>query len=201
MSHTNIYSPSHADLFAAAVSQCVVRGKNNNPGVDADTENVERGICSGITSAWLAALLSAGKDPSATEVTGFSDAFDNLIRFQGAYLRELHGKADVHLAALRGHLGFDFEELEQVQCRQLQLDDLPEREHWGAYVSLRGHAVGVGRFNGRWMIMDPNLGLFLYPDAQGQAMVDDLNHLTASYWQRKGLGEQTQMLLQVFEPL
>ena len=33
MSHTNIYSPSHADLFAAAASQCVVRGKNNNPGV------------------------------------------------------------------------------------------------------------------------------------------------------------------------
>lgn len=201
MAHTNIYSPSHADLFAAAASQCVVLGKNNNPGVDADTENVEGGICSGITSAWLAALLSAGKDPSATEVAGFADAFDNLIRFQGAYLRELHGKADVHLAALRGHLGFDFEEQEQIQCRQLQLDDLPEREHWGAYVSLRGHAVGAGRFNGQWMIMDPNLGLFCYASAAAQGFVDDLNALALAYWHGKGRDSKTPMLLQVFVPV
>ena len=200
MAHRNVYSPTLADLFAAAASQCVVRGKNNNPGVDADTENVEGGICSGITSAWLAALLSARNDPSATEVAGFTDAFDNLIRFQGAYLRELHGKADVHLAALRGHLGFDFEELEAIACRQLPLAQLPPSEHWGAYVSLRGHAVGVGRFNGQWMIMDPNLGLFLYPGADGQGFVADLNHLAASYWQRKGHDGQTQMLLQVFQP-
>lgn len=201
MAHRNIYLPEQSDLFDAAASQCVVRGRNNNPGVDADTENVEGGICSGITSAWVAALLSAGNDPSATQTTAFADAFENLIRFQGAYLRELKGRADVHLAALRGHLGFDFKEHEQIQCRQLQLADLPDSGHWGAYVSLRGHAVGVGRFNGQWMIMDPNLGLFLYPDAQGQAMIDDLNHLAASYWQRKRLGAQTQMLLQVFEPL
>lgn len=168
---------------------------------DADTENVERGISSGITRAWLAALLSAGNDPSATEVAGFAEPFDNLIRFQRAYLRELHGKADVHLAALRGHLGFDFQALGSIECRQLQLADLPGREHWGAYVSLRGHAVGVGRFNGQWMTIDPNLGLFCYASAAAQGFVDDLNALALAYWQRKGRGGETQMLLQVFVPV
>lgn len=110
-------------------------------------------------------------------------------------------KADVHLAALRGHLGFDFQALGSIECRQLQLADLPGREHCGAYGSLRGHAVGVGRFSGQWMIMDPNLGLFCYASAAAQGFVDDLNALALAYWQRKGRGSQTQMLLQVFVPV
>ena len=71
----------------------------------------------------------------------------------------------------------------------------------GAYVSLRGHAVGVGRFNGQWMIMDPNLGLFCYASAAAQGFVDELNALALAYWQCKGRGSQTQMLLQVFVPV
>lgn len=196
----NCYLKSGAPLFAAASHGAHVPHKNNNPGVDADTENVAGGLCSGITSAWVAAVLCAPADASAVTPQDFEHCFDNLLRFQGAYLKELHGKADTHLAVLRKHLPFDYVLHGALACAPLTAASLPAQAHWAAYMSLGGHAIGIGRYNGQWMIMDPNCGLFCYAHDQAAAWLADINHLADSYHQRKGRPAGSTVSLQVFLP-
>ena len=155
------YNPDDI-LFSRASSECIIRGKNNNPGVDADTQNVEGGICSGITSAWITSLLNANKVPEAGDTASFSNLFNNVLRFQGAYLKELHGKSDNHLQKLSTAMVVNGAKAGQLRARPLVSAQLPKGEWWAAYVSMGGHAIGIGRFNGLFHIMEPNFGLFSY---------------------------------------
>ncbi|MFC4729747.1 hypothetical protein [Coralloluteibacterium thermophilus] len=170
-------------LFSRASSECIIRGKNNNPGVDADTDNVDGGICSGITSAWIVSLLNANKVPECRDTAKFAGHFD-VLRFHGAYFKELHGTSEVHLEKLSGALVVNGVKAGKVQGRPFTLDQMPEAGWWAGYVSMKGHAIAVGKFEGFHHIMEPNFGLFTY--RTGANFIEDLNQEIETYMGMRG---------------
>jgi hypothetical protein len=54
-------------------------------GIDADIAGkFTSGICAGISTAWVIAFLSGV--PEASTTNGFKSYFDNMLKFQGAYV-------------------------------------------------------------------------------------------------------------------
>ncbi len=150
------------NLFTRATAEAVVRHKNNNPGVDPDTGNVDGGICSGITSAWVVSVLHADAVPAAVPPAGFP-AFFEVLRFQGAYFKELHGKADTHLNALGQAMQVGVCAIGTVNARPVTAPQLPAGTQWAAYVSLQGHVIGAARRDGNYYLVDPNFGCSSIP--------------------------------------
>lgn len=161
-------------LFGNADDHCEVRHLNNAPagvdGVDlsarqvllaADGADRNHGICCGISVAWLVGLVN-GREES-WDCGEFQAYFMNVLRFQGAYIKQGHQRGGdfdrlaqhyVHNCVLVSHSG--------NSTTQQLFEAMPEGFSWGAYLSVWGHAIGIGYHNDRWFIMDPNAGLYAY---------------------------------------
>jgi hypothetical protein len=168
-----------------------VRHLNNAPkgngGVDSDTQNVGGGICSGITSSWILGLLNANHGKDYCDAKKFPSVFSTL-RFQGAYFKELHGTSENHLQKMGEVTVTNGEKDRKIETKVLTSGQLPTSQWWGAYVSMRGHAIGCGRFEGNYHIMDPNFGLYSY--RKEPEFLSDLNDLVRSYMSYKGKADQ-----------
>ncbi|MCG8578150.1 MAG: hypothetical protein MI810_24945 [Flavobacteriales bacterium] len=147
-------------LFGNADKEVIVRHKNNTKdlNIDPDTSNVGGGICSGITTAWLVMFLN---DNQSAYPAQFEENFE-VTRFQGAYFKELHGKTPDHIEKMDKVLDSRLRELNRQQQRLTSGLSLPTASKWGAYLSIWGHAVGIGKAGNKYYIMDPNFGLFVY---------------------------------------
>ena len=147
-------------LFENADISVEVKHKNNVIGlnIDQDTENVNGGICSGITTAWLIMLINNNDEAREAK---FEENFE-ITRFQGAYFKEIHGKAPDHIAAMNEALDSRLHEVGTQTERKVIKFRLPLFPIWGAYVVVWGHAIGIAQFNKAYYIMDPNFGLYKY---------------------------------------
>jgi|GEM_PF-3275814 len=174
------------DLFENANSSAEVRHKNNARGIniDDDTENVNGGICSGITTTWLIMFLN--NNPGAFEKE-FENHFE-ITRFQGAYLKELHGKAPDHIAKMNESLDTRLHEIGKQSERSASKFQIPLHPKWAAYVSVWGHAIGIGQLNKQYYIMDPNFGLYIYNSRT--TFLRDLQTMIDSRARKKGRSDQ-----------
>ncbi len=173
------------DCYGRADSKAAVSNSNNAPagegGVDSDvvgrlggktsggakvnskTQGRRVGICSGITSAWIIGCLNGRSDATSTD--GFKDYFVNVLRFQGAYMKDFDpkGKTDDFVAQLTKvgfAAGIKMDKLEKV--RNVSGGALPAGGGWACYAAVFGHAVGVAAAASASYLMDPNYGLFVY---------------------------------------
>lgn len=167
-----------ASLFGNATDHETVRRLNNAPGgaegVDYDVQyrlgakdsplgNLDRshGICCGITIAWIIGFVHGRSE--ASQCAKFNDYFRDVLRFQGAYIKDAKGNVGA------------FDELAQIYAhgcvqisKNLQLlphtvdAALPDLPRWAAYLAIYHHAIGIGYSNYRHFIMDPNAGLYSY---------------------------------------
>lgn len=180
-----------------------VNGKNNVKDLDGlDTETATRlgkmGICSGITTAWMLALLNdieaARGQP---DDNAFVNYFNTVLRFQGAYLKDMGGKADDFFFEMN-RLGFDTQigNIKTVRKAKIDEGDLPSEQRWAAYVSVWGHAIGMAIFDGRYLIMDANKGLLEYDDIP--TMLDSLSRGADAHRRAKGKTATDTLTLQFF---
>jgi hypothetical protein len=140
--------------------------------VDSDVQGrLQGGICSGITSTWVIRLVN-GVDDARTPGK-FTEFFDNVARFQGAYLKDRHGKIDNHLNELSTVFNARIKHEKDLSGTSFKVNDFPQLTKWGAYVSAYGHAIGAGRYLNEFYLMDPNVGLLVYKDIG--SMTADLN--------------------------
>lgn len=171
-------------------------GRNRPPqgvdGVDADVQHSlinpvtgnPRGECSGITSTWIIAFLS-GLDDSEKNIHKFPAFFENVLQFQGAYMKMIHGKADRHINryAERG----DIRRVKKDSTKfgsHLRPYQLPTKNWWAAYWSCVGHAIGLGRYiRGGYYVMEPNAGLFVYRNLN--IFLGDVNELADARYAHK----------------
>jgi hypothetical protein len=148
-------------------SDVVGRLGGKTPGgakVDSKTKGRRVGICSGITSAWIIGCLNGY--PAATATDGFKDYFVNVLRFQGAYMKDFDPKAKTddfvaQLAKVGFAAGIKLDKLEKVR-NVANGGVLPASGSWACYAAVFGHAVGVAADGSKWYLMDPNYGLFVY---------------------------------------
>lgn len=159
---SNGYGYSVKPLFENVDTEVIVRHKNNTKdlNVDPDTGNVGGGICSGITTAWIVMFLN---DNQSAFPAKFEENFE-VTRFHGAYFKELHGKTPDHIEKMDKVLDSRLSEVNRQSQRQTSSLILPSDTKWAAYLSIWGHAIGIGKTNNKYYIMDPNYGLFVYND-------------------------------------
>jgi hypothetical protein len=179
-------------------------GRNRPPqgvhGVDADVQQalrkinihgnlVPRGECSGITSSWIIAFLN-GLDDAEKNIYKFPSFFVNVLQFQGAYMKMIHGKAERHINryAERGFVGRIQKDSTKIGGH-LRAFQLPKRNWWAAYWSCVGHAIGLGKYRGGYYIMEPNAGLFVYSDQN--IFLDDVNELADARYTHKNVAIPT----------
>jgi hypothetical protein len=182
------------DCYGRADGKASVSNSNNAPagegGVDADvvgrlggktaggakvnskTQGRRVGICSGITSAWIIGILNGHSDATSTDK--FKDYFDNVLRFQGAYMKDFDPKAKTddfvaQLAKIGFAAGIKMDKLEKV--RNVSGGALPAGGGWACYAAVFGHAVGVAAADSASYLMDPNFGLFVY-NARDKMLMD-----------------------------
>lgn len=182
------------DCYGRADGKASVSNSNNAPagegGVDADvvgrlggktaggakvnskTQGRRVGICSGITSAWIIGILNGHSDATSTDK--FKDYFDNVLRFQGAYMKDFDPKAKTddfvaQLAKIGFAAGIKMDKLEKV--RNVSGGALPAGGGWACYAAVFGHAIGVAAADGASYLMDPNYGLFVY-NARDKMLMD-----------------------------
>jgi hypothetical protein len=203
-------------LFMNAYKQKVIRSKNNSPGgpdgIDSDAQsrlgyyagvkssanavagsNKDRvqGICCGITAAWMTALL--GGEKAAHETTNFEDLFTNRLRFQGAYVKD-HAPNSSSVALLLSGFGLSNSNVSNSSIILTPTNiasSLPKGSSWAGYVSAYAHAIGIGHKSGRFLIMEPNGGLFKYKSESKFA--DDLKTFLLARRDRKAAGENATM--------
>lgn len=140
--------------------------------VDSKTHGRRLGICSGITSAWVIGCLNGY--PDATSTDKFKDYFTNVLRFQGAYMKDFDpkGKTDdfvAQLAKIGFAAGIKMDKLEKVR-NVASGGVLPASGNWACYAAVFGHAVGVAASGSNWYLMDPNYGLFVYNTREKMTM-------------------------------
>ncbi|QHQ36755.1 hypothetical protein [Algicella marina] len=183
-----------------AMRKAVVNGNNNINGLDGfDTAAAERlsghGICSGITSSWMLALLNGVAE--AIDTDSFVAYFNDVLRFQGGYLKDMGGRADDFFAQMNMK-GLDTQigSTGTVRTAELTIAHLPDSDTWAAYVALWGHAVGMAQKDGRFFLMDPNYGLFEY--ATLEEMVDMLNKGANARRRDKGKTKTDEMVFQFY---
>lgn len=131
--------------------------------VNSKTKGRRVGICSGITSAWIIGCLNGY--PAATSTGDFKDYFDNVLRFQGAYMKDFDPAAKTddfvaQLAKIGFAAGIKMDRLEKI--RNVSGGALPAGGGWACYAGVFGHAIGVAAADGASYLMDPNYGLFVY---------------------------------------
>lgn len=163
-------------LFGQANKSAIIRGMNNAPGgadgVDEDVQfslgapggsamkDRKHGICCGITVAWIVGVCHKRSD--AVNTTGFDAYFRDVLRFQGAYIKDFKG----NVGAMDDLQGIQPQGLGKVASGKATEGELSGRfpmfGAWGAYLGLYHHAVGIGYAASNYLIMDPNAGLFKY---------------------------------------
>ncbi|MGC1273863.1 MAG: hypothetical protein WBC44_09165 [Planctomycetaceae bacterium] len=167
-------------LFGFATEHMEVRSRNNAPGgadgVDEDVQfrlgadnsplgkkDRKHGICCGITVAWMIGF--AHRRPEATRTDQFSDYFRDVLRFQGAYLKDKRGNIGGidELGQKYVHDCVRISEVKNVAPQAL-LTSFPSNSTpvWAAYLAAYHHAIGFGYSNFRYYIMEPNAGLYSY---------------------------------------
>jgi hypothetical protein len=204
-------------LFINAYKQKMIRSKNNSPGgpggIDSDAQgrlgyyagdqkssaNVVagsnkgrvQGICCGITAAWMTALL--GGEKAAHETTNFEDLFTNRLRFQGAYVKD-HAPNSSSVALLLSGFGLSNTNASNSSVSMTPTNvasSLPKGSTWAGYVSAYQHAIGIGHKSGRYLIMEPNGGLFKYKSKS--KFVSDLTTFLLARRDRKAAGHNANM--------
>lgn len=171
-------------------------------GVDVEDQNFflgkpDLGICAGITMAWI---ISALKDPSgdATNIGKFNSKFMEVLRFQGAYFQRVaYNISPFYFEAFFGvvekFIKSGVEYMETTETRNLNPSILPAEPKWAAAVSFRCHAIGAAFINGEYMIMDPNLGLYVYDGSNLNNFIDDLGELYFLYATNYGKGRRMEL--------
>jgi hypothetical protein len=154
--------------FANATASCIIENLDSAPdgegGVDDETQRALRGrsISSGMTTTWLIGFLTHLDD--ASDPAKFRDYFVNMLRFQGAYLEVTGGTPEEHLHALaRTGQAYGLVAGPVITAKDVEGLKLP-KSPWAAHASIWRHAVGVGESGGKWYLMDPACGLFVYAD-------------------------------------
>jgi hypothetical protein len=151
---------------------------NNAPagagGVSSDVQVLlrGRGICCGITTSWIIALLNGV--PEATDMVRFQEFFQ-VLRFQGAYMKAAQGDAKGNLAKvffaqmLAAHMDARCRLLSEASDVRFVLDGsmfpVPGKT-WACYAGLYGHAIGAAESNSMFYLMDPNYGLYRYRERE-----------------------------------
>lgn len=145
----------------------VVSRKNKPPtiadwGVGDDTLDRQggHGICKGLATAWVIALVNGVADARSPAL--FSRYFNEVLRFQGTYIKDYGKHMDTHVAQL-SKMGSDpnVRLIKKSDLRTIQSGDLPSG-NWGAYISIWQHDIAIGSYNNDFFIMDPNCGLLGY---------------------------------------
>ncbi len=163
------------DMFTRASAKGTIEN-SNVPHVSTDASaraSGSGGICAGITTSWVIAFLNANKNKEAQDAAKFKDFFLNMLRFQGAYMQEEQSWDTIDKLAAK--MVINGQTIKRVEPLRLNKSDLPTEGWWAAYVSFRGHAVGIGKYSGRYHIMEPNFGLFTY--ANEDDLVSDFRQL------------------------
>jgi len=156
----------YAGAIAAGKSglSCIIRHQNKPPkaakwGTADDTlvRQGGHGICKGLATAWVIALLSDVRE--ARDKAKFAKYFKEVLRFQGTYIKDFGGHMDAHVTQLK-KMSADpgVRLLKKTEPKTLEMGDLPSG-NWGAYVSVWKHDVAFGAHTGTYFIMDPNCGL------------------------------------------
>ncbi len=183
---------------------CGVCGTQVEHGVDTDTqERLPGGICAGISDAWTVGACMGVE--GAVDCDAFEDHFMSVLRFQGAYSKDLDSEMAGAAGGdwkLNGRFRFRHERrISELMYRcdkalavvfQTKFthyyqvgDQLPEG-NWAGYLAVWGHAIAIGRHDNAYLIMEPNAGLFRYDDKSSFDM--DLAHLISarqSTWHKK----------------
>ena len=198
------------NAFSRSSSRQEIRHRNNawyewqESGLDQDVKgrlnaddgaDRNHGICSGITGAWIIGYLNGvegARDPSK-----FKSHFDNVLRFQGAYMKDVGGRTDRHLSLLADNANFDakIRKTDELTLTSVKLSDLPAGRKWAAYAAVWHHAIGIGGGDG-FFIMEPNFGLFAYDSAP--AFLSDFNGLIEARRIRKRRGVNDTIKLFVY---
>jgi len=143
---------------------CIVRKENNPPPVaswgtadDTLVRQAGHGICKGLATAWVIALLSGQKE--AHEKGSFRKYFTEVLKFQGTYIKDFGQHMDGHVKQLK-KMSADpgVRLLKKITPKTLEMSDVPSG-NWGAYVSVWKHDVAFGSYNNKYYVMDPNCGL------------------------------------------
>lgn len=167
-----------ASLLGNATEHKEIRGLNNAPGgadgVDSDAQfrlgadnspvgmlDRRHGICCGITIAWLVGFVHGR--PEASQCDQFEDYFRDVLRFQGAYLKDVKGNITGidELAQAYAHDCIPISKNRHVLPHTLAAT-MPDQPVWAAYLGIYHHAIGIGYANYRHFLMDPNAGLYSY---------------------------------------
>jgi len=176
----NLYG---ADLFSRADQFKIIRGKNNAPGgeggVDFDVqerlgapgletiglEKIDRrhGICCGITIAWMIGFCHSVQGAQSTAY--FDSYFRDVLRFQGAYLKDNKGNIrSIDDFANRNYVHGCSAINGKRSMTSFSVDNLGQGlpAKYSMYLGIWKHAIAAGVTSGRFYIMDPNAGLFAY---------------------------------------
>ncbi|QHQ37020.1 hypothetical protein [Algicella marina] len=151
--------------------------------------NFQQGICAGLAAAWIMAFASGAED--ARDTANFESYFNNMLRFQGAYLMNYKGKQGISTTTQGMDpfirpvqdlgVGVGIHRHSSHEVRLVGENVLPAGNFAG-YTVVPGHAIGMGRHGGTCYIMDPNYGLQSYDDIVN--FIVDLNYLYGAYRQR-----------------
>jgi hypothetical protein len=195
----NVYGKPEG--FKRATSSAAGNYVNTDPGtaggIDADIAGqFQGGICAGITTAWVVAFLSGDADASST--AGFQSYFDNMLKFQGAYIFNFKSKQGVSTSTHGMEKFLDpMRELgvppgvHKTKEENVQLvgSSIFPDGNWAAYTVIPGHAIGIGAVGGSYYAMDPNYGLHSYSDKIDFLL--DLNYLYGAFRNCFGLDSMT----------
>ena len=190
-----------SNAFGKAADRCWVLRHNNTRDLNVDVKVranlLGHGICSGITSSWVIGFLSADRT-EAKNTEQFRTYFYNVLRFQGAYMKDLGGRTDKHLEALLNS-GYNagIRQLKNERVNVVSPGILPIENEWAAYTAIFHHAIGIGHSGGSYYMMDPNYGLFVYADMPSFLL--DLQNLIEArrHSKRKKLSDKVTILFYV----
>jgi hypothetical protein len=128
-----------------------------------DIKDKKHGICCGISATWIVGFVNGVEE--ARDTAKFKDYFNNVLRFQGAYIKESHEDIEKDLDKMQDCFAHDVKKVDFQYSRATTLKDkFPNKDRWAAYLSIFGHAVAIGRYANQYYAMDPNHGLFVYND-------------------------------------
>ena len=130
----------------------------------ASKKDRKHGICCGITVAWIVGVCHDRDD--AVNTTNFENYFRNVLRFQGAYLKDHKGNVGA-IDDLDGIHPQGLTKAGSGKCSSAEFRPVTQQRILGGVSGLYHHAVGVGAHGmgirgSRYLIMDPNGGLFKY---------------------------------------
>lgn len=149
-------------------------------GYEGEDKKKRKGICAGITTTWIVAVLNGSAEALSCEGNDFVEFFNGVLRFQGAYFQNYlinqaksgfsfsgQSAAEKHislmdkLAETLAH-GCEKKDFFYTKAGEIKKVLKKHKGNWAAYASLLGHAIGIASYNRKYYIMDPNYGLYEY---------------------------------------